>query len=279
MEIQNLPSAVQILANLGDAWKEPEWLDYLSLGLDSSHIPLLINIVEDRARLWNEAAGSSDSIWMPVHAWRALAQLQASMAVPALLDLLHEIDEEGNEIIQEDLPDVLAQIGPSAMAHTGDYLCSLQNPLWARISAAYALRNLAQAYPETRLQVISLLEQVLELFGHNDRTLNGFLVAFLADLQSAASTPVVEQAYLANLVDDSILGDFEDYQVAVGLLERRLTPRRRKARLPAPPRPPAPEETIPAQTAHLLIKTSQGPRKHEKFARRRSPQKKRKALK
>jgi hypothetical protein len=279
MEIQNLPSAVQKLASLGDAWKEPEWLDYLSLGLDSSHIPLLINIVEERAQLWNELAGSSDSIWMPVHAWRALAQLQASPAVPALLNLLHEIDDDGNEIIQEDLPDVLAQIGPSAMISTGQYLQTPLNPLWARISAAYALRNLARAYPETRSEVTALLEQVLEYFLLNDRTLNGFLTAFLADLQSAASSPVVEQAYLANRVDESILGDFEDYQVAVGLLERRLTPRRRKARLPAPPRAATIEEISQTDSAHPLVKTSQGRRKHEKFARKRFPQKKRKAVK
>jgi len=279
MEIEDLPSAVQKLAGLGDAWKEPNWLNYLSFGLDSSHIPVLIGIVEDRAQLWNESAGSSDTMWMPVHAWRALAQLQATTAIPALLDLLHEIDDEGNEIIQEDLPDVIAQIGPGAMEQTGAYLCSKINPLWARISAAYALRNLAAADSTMRSPVVTLLEKVLESYQENDRTLNGFLVAFLADLQAAATTPMVEQAYLANRVDEGILGDFEDFQVAVGLLERRLTPRRHKPRLPVPPRPAQPEATDLAHSVHPLIKTNQGRRKHERFVRQRKSKKVRKALK
>lgn len=275
MEIEALPSAVQKLAGLGDAWKEPKWLDYLSLGLEFTHIPILIGIVEDRAQLWNESAGSSDTMWMPVHAWRALAQLKAATAVPTLLELLHEIDDEGNEIIQEDLPDVLAQIGPGALEQTGMYLCSKSNPLWARISAAYALRNLASANQELCPAVITLLEQVLEAYLSNDRTLNGFLVAFLADLQAAACSPLIEQAYLANRVDESILGDFEDFQVAVGLLERRLTPRRRKPRLPVPPRPITTEMTDLAHSAHPLIKTSKGKRKHERFVSQHKSKKKR----
>jgi hypothetical protein len=279
MEIQALPSAVQKLAGLGDAWKEPKWLDYLSLGLESSHIPVLIGIVEARAQLWNESAGSSDALWMPVHAWRALAQLRATAAVPALLELLHEIDDEGNEIIQEDLPDVLALIGPGVLEKTGTYLFSTTNPLWARISAAYALRNLASNNREMCPPVVALLEAVLESYLSNDRTLNGFLVAFLADLQAAASTPLVEQAYLANRVDESILGDFEDYQVAVGLLERRLTPRRRKPRPPIPPRPSPAEVTDIAHSVHPLIKTSQGKRKHERFVHQRKSTKKRKTPK
>jgi hypothetical protein len=278
MELRELPSAVQKLASLGDAWKEPEWLDYLSLGLDSTHIPTLIGIVEDRVQLWNESAGSSDVIWMPVHAWRALAQLKATSAVPALLDLLHEIDEEGNEIIQEDLPDVLAQIGMGALAPTGAYLRAQNNPLWARISAAYALRNLARSHEQTCPAVIALLERVLEAYWLNDSTLNGFLVAFLADLRAAACSPLVEQAYLASRVDESILGDFEDYQVAVGLLERRLTPRRRKPRLPVPPRLPEPEEISVKYSVHPLIRTSQGKRKHERFTRQRVARKKRKPI-
>lgn len=279
MKILSLPPAVQQLAHLGDAWKEPEWLDYAALGLEPAHIAPLIEIVEARGQLWNESAGSGDLVWMPVHAWRALAQLRAAQALPTLLGLLHEIDDDGNEIIQEDLPDVLALIGPAVLETTGTYLCARDNPLWARISAAYALRNLARAYPETRPQVITLLEQVLEWFALNDRTLNGFLVAFLADLNAAAASPVVEQAYLANRVDENILGDFEDYQLAVGLLERRLTPRRRKTRLPAPPRPPALEDHGQAQATHHLMKTSQGRRKHEKFARKRYARKKRKVVK
>jgi hypothetical protein len=279
MEIEQLPSAIQKLASLGDAWKEPVWLDYLSYGLDSSHVPILIGIVEDRASLWNESAGMTDAMWMPVHAWRALAQLHAVSAVPALLELLHEIDDEGNEIIQEDLPDVLALIGPEALSPTGDYLCSQKNPLWARISAAYALRNLARAFLNIQPATIDLLEQVLERYDENDSTLNGFLVAFLADLQAAPSAPLVEQAYQANRVDENILGDFEDYQVAVGLLERRLTPRRRKSRLPAPPRATSLGKTDINRSAHPLIKTSQGRRKHERFARRRTPKLKRKTTK
>jgi hypothetical protein len=38
------------------------------------------------------------------------------------------------------------------------------------------------------------------------------------------AAPLVERAYQADRVDLSILGDYEDFQMAIGLLKKRQTP-------------------------------------------------------
>ncbi|MBD1862704.1 MULTISPECIES: hypothetical protein [Trichocoleus] len=51
-------------------------------------------------------------IWAPIHAWRSLGQLRAEAAIEPLLSLLHRMDDEGNEWIGEELPEVLACLQP-----------------------------------------------------------------------------------------------------------------------------------------------------------------------
>ncbi len=46
----------------------------------------------------------------------------------------------------------------------------------------------------------------------------------MADLKATEAAPLVERVFQANVVDLSVVGDFEHYQIAVGLLEKRLTP-------------------------------------------------------
>ena len=64
---------------------------------------------------------------------------------------------------------------------------------------------------------------MLENYIHNDEMLNGELVTALAELGAVEAAPLVEQAYKADRVDESVMGDWEDFQVEVGLLEERIT--------------------------------------------------------
>jgi len=50
------------------------------------------------------------------------------------------------------------------------------------------------------------------------------LILYLVDLKAVEIAPLVEQAYQADVVDLSVLGDYEDFQIEVGLLKERLTP-------------------------------------------------------
>ena len=114
---------VSQLLTYGDCLKLPRWpeeLDYLPLGFGSEHIPDLIRMVLDDDLYW--ANSDSLEVWAPVHAWRVLGQLQAEAAIEPLLTRLDLVDEEDNDWVSEELPQVFAMIGAAAIAPLHAYL-------------------------------------------------------------------------------------------------------------------------------------------------------------
>ena len=67
---------VDQLLTFGEEWSKPDdWPDYLALGLGSEHIPDLIRMATNEEL--EEADDGSAEVWAPIHARRALGQLQA----------------------------------------------------------------------------------------------------------------------------------------------------------------------------------------------------------
>src|SRR5512145_3179096 len=99
---------------LGLGFPTDPWQDYLALGLTSAEIPELIRLVEDHdLRILEPPADLGDDEDLPewyaqIHAWRALAQLKAEAAIPAILGTLWQIDEEEDDWIGEDAEEVFA---------------------------------------------------------------------------------------------------------------------------------------------------------------------------
>jgi hypothetical protein len=60
------------------------------------------------------------------------------------------------------------------------------------------------------------------------------LISYLVDLQAVEVAPLMESAFAAACVDISILGDWEDAQIKLGLLEERPTPAPQYVWLPEP---------------------------------------------
>jgi hypothetical protein len=209
--------------------KEP-WQDYLALGLTPADIPELIRMVEDRElRRLEPPADLGEDEELPewyaqIHAWRTLAQLKAETAVPAILGTLWQIDDEDDDWIGEDAEEVFALIGPAAIQPLGKYLTDETHDLYARAAAASSLRGIALAHPETRAVCIGPLVAVLEKYSGNDEGLNGLLIYELVQLKASEHIDLIEKAFAEERVDEMIMGDFEDVQIELGLLEKRTHP-------------------------------------------------------
>jgi hypothetical protein len=258
------PEPVSQLLTLGEPL-DADWPDYLAMGIGPEQIPDLIRIVEDN-KLHN-ADDESLEVWAPVHAWRALGQLGAGAAVGPLLGLLWRIDEYHDDWIGEELPPVLGMIGPAAVSGLADYVLASTEGLWARVAAAHALAEAGQRHPEIRDDCVAALIRALEGFPTHDPTLNGFLISFLADLDAVEAAPLMEKAFDVGRVDISIVGDWEDVQIELGLLEERLTPAPQYVWLPE----------LPASEPRPRIQTTSSQQwKQEREAQRRQ-QEKRKA--
>ena len=208
---------VDVLLTLGDLQEsDHQWPDYSEYGIGAEHIPDLIQLATDSELHW--ADSESLDVWAPIHAWRTLGQLRAEEAIDPLLNLFHELEEDGwGDWTGEELPRVFGLIGAAAIPALTAYLADTSHNISPRISAAHALAEIGMSHAEAEEACIAALTQQLEAFRKNDRELNGFLISYLVDLQAIETAPLMQRAYAAGRVDEIVMGDWEDVQVALGL--------------------------------------------------------------
>jgi hypothetical protein len=221
----SFPPAVANLMTLGEPDDFVSWLDYLDMGIGPAHIPDLIAILGDSG-YW-QMDETDDQLWTPLHAWRALGQLEAEDAVEALVELLRREDEYDDDWLLEEVPAVLGMIGVAAIPALDELLGDESAGESAQISATTALVEIAQRHEDGLAESVDTVVRHLQRAPHNNPTVNGFLVYALMELEAKESAPVIESAFDSGNVDESIAGDWEDVQVAMGLKDQRSSPRTR----------------------------------------------------
>jgi hypothetical protein len=204
------PPVDQLLKIKDELWGSDEWQDYRAMGIGLEHVPELIRMAVDEDL--NNADEASPEVFGPVHAWRALATLQAEAAIPTLVGILadQQDDEDFDDWICEELPKVLGKLGPSAIPALTDLVKRETAGEYARTDAARSLSLIAQIHPETRAECVGVLASCLEYPDRNDPSFNGSVVSDLIDLDARESAEVIERAYATGLVDDSICGTWFD---------------------------------------------------------------------
>lgn len=209
------------------------WRDYLKMGFTREDIPELIRLVEDKELRWMESPADLSeedeeiTEWYgQIHAWRALAQLKAEEAIPALLNILQEIDEYGDDWYGEESFEVFPMIGPAAIGPLAEYLADIKHGTWARVAAGASLEKMVKEHPETKAECVAAIITSLRNYKDNDESLNGFLISDLEQMSAAREhLDLIEEAFNSGNVDESIVGDFEDIQIKLGLRKKRSKPR------------------------------------------------------
>ena len=232
---------VDQLLTYGEAKRlDPEkWPNYLELGLRPEHIPDLIHMATDEAL--NLASGDSLEVWAPTHAWRALGQLHSEAAVEPLLSLFKTLDED--EWVPEEIPDVITLICPAALPTRARFIADELFDEHTRIGVMSSIDKIGDRWPEARSACVEILIKQLELFAENEPEINAFLVLSLMKLKATEALPLIERAFTAGSVDESILGDLEDVHVVFGLKSEEEVEARRRRRFPETLFP-APEQTV-----------------------------------
>lgn len=224
------PPVAQLLT-LGDV-RGGTTHEYLALGIGPADIPELIRMAADDS-LWSVDSESVE-VWSSIHAWRALGMLRAEAAIGPLIKLLSRPDDDDyDDWIGEDFPDIFGQIGPAAIPALTAYLRAPGHGRWARATASGGLEKIAAAFPDTRERVVAIISGVLADITNRPRpaseselVLNGNLVSDLITLHAVEAAPIIERAFAADRVDKTMAGDLEDVQIALDLREKRDTPAR-----------------------------------------------------
>lgn len=202
--------ALCIFLSLGESKVSEEWLDYLQYGIGSRHVPALIEMATDMDL--NLAPSGSDEVWASLHAWRALGQLQASEAVEPLLRLLAE--DPDDDWLHSELPEVMAKIGPAAIAPLAKVLGDRSLRWYPRAACGTALEKIGSATPERRDECVAALTRQLERYEESGPELIGCL---LIRLRAVESADAMRRAFAADAVDITIPGDWYDVAAKLGL--------------------------------------------------------------
>ncbi|MBN2365282.1 MAG: hypothetical protein EH225_04595 [Calditrichaeota bacterium] len=207
--------------DMPDDWRL-SWPDYLKMGLSEEDIPDLIHLATDMELLLQEE--DEPEVWGPVHAWRALGQLKAQEAVEPLLNLFHV--EESVDWIFSEIPMVISLIGPTVIPVLKKHVQRTYPVDRIIVSILECLFHIARDHPDKEKEIIDFYLSMLKSFETQTPYLNSFLIWFLIDLDARDAIPVMEQAFEAGIVDETIVGDWEEVQIDLGLLERRISPQR-----------------------------------------------------
>jgi hypothetical protein len=200
--------------------------NYLKMGFTREHIPDLIRQVNDkelRNLPWDEKGNVPPQVYAQVHAWRVLAQLGAVEAIPSFIALFHYIDDDDDDYIGEEIPVMLGKLGAPAIDPCREYLADSSHSTFARVAAGYALSEVGKQHPETRDACIQALISTLQDYQNDDETVNAFSLSYLAELRAVEAAPLAEEIFKAGRAEIEVAGDYEDYQIRVGLLQKRVT--------------------------------------------------------
>jgi hypothetical protein len=224
---QYAPPVDQLFSHGGAHDSIGNWSDYLTLGITSDHIPDLIKMLSDEFLYQSES--EENDYWAVVHAWRTVSELKAEAAIPALISALGRWgdDEAWWEWINEEFPDVFRAIGVAAIPALVEFLTDATQADFPRGTAARSLLEIGQHYPDSRLQCIEGVTRQLQGFTNNTSELNAFLIDVLVELNAIESAAIIEQAFQLNCVDESIMGDWDEVQVSLGLKTREEVPLKR----------------------------------------------------
>ncbi len=221
MTLESYTEPVSRLLTYGDCRKiTGEWPDYVAeLELSDEHIPELIKMMTDPVL----ANLDSDRIevWAPVHAWRSLGQLGAEEAIEPLIQLC--LQDDGDEWLHSEIPDVFGMIGPAAIQpiktvlEQGSALHTFNDQTVAYATLIDGLKEMSLRHPEQAEECIASLVTGLEHYESNDQFVNACFIDSLIDLKVVSAAPLIEEVFGSGRVDEFMVGTWPYVQVQLGL--------------------------------------------------------------
>lgn len=197
---------VSRLLELGQVGFEFPWRNYAVLcELGRADVSELVRMASDPAL--HEADQDETRVWAPVHAWRALSQLDADAALKPMVRTL--IDYGEDDWCHEDFPHVVSEVGAPGIPHAAALLEDHEAGESARMTAAVALTKVAEVFASERVAVVQILARTLDAFETNGKSLNAVLVGELATLKAKEHAALIRRAFERDRVDELICESLE----------------------------------------------------------------------
>lgn len=228
---------VTSLLKIGDP-REAESIEsyQAQFGIGQEHVSDLIRMVGDE--MLNRADQDSTEVWAPLHAWRALGELQAEVAIEPILEALNVASIYDDDWACEELPEILGKIGPSCIQPANAFILDDARNEWARTGAARCLEEVANNHAESRDACIASLWSALDaLIKHPTAQELTIVITSvinsLVELKSTEAMGSIERAFELGLADELWRGDWECVRAEILGLPPPERPRSRSRSLPA----------------------------------------------
>lgn len=169
-----------------------DWIDYeRKYGLNKSHIPELIAMSVDEELYTADIDGTE--VWAPVHAWRALAKLDATEAVAPLLQLMNREEAEWE---QHEMFYVMIMIGVSALPELEKFVYDASHDEYARCRAIECIAEIGYSqWQDKERKGEQILTSMLEKHHSNTESINTYLIRGLAELRAVNALPLIEKVF------------------------------------------------------------------------------------
>lgn len=196
---------------------------YKDLNIHKDDLPELISLVANVTLFESEL---EEELWIPVHAWRILYEIEATSSVDTLISLF---DKYHNcDYASEELYKIVALLSKgSRLKELSEHLHDKSKYMSSRCIALNAIEYTANKYGSYESQCIDILASCLNKSDGNWRTFNGLIVASLASLKAASKIDVIKKAFNDDIIELFIAGDLEDVEISLGLRKKRDTPTRK----------------------------------------------------
>jgi hypothetical protein len=199
------------LLSLGDI--APEVLEQRAAerGIGQEHVPELVRMVRNRALA--TAEGDNPASWAPMHALHLLQSLDISTVVAELIPLFDlDFDRLTDELI-----DIVATAGVSALPPTAAYVRDRTRWAWGRSRASDILQKIAEQHPETREQVISILSEILaDAENDHEQAVTGAMSALIG-LKAIETLPLIRRAFELHKIDETMYGPWGEVLKEIGV--------------------------------------------------------------
>ncbi|MEM2760742.1 MAG: DUF1186 domain-containing protein [Nitrososphaerales archaeon] len=161
-------------------------------------IPYLAKVATEE-EYWEMEHGKDYSIWAPISAIHLLSVIGGKAAEGAIEQAIRKYYEDTEDWLTEDMPSVLASLGPNAFDMLAGMVKERELDEWVRDGAARALLMVSRKHPEVRERAVQLLRDAIA--SEQDMNARTLLLDVLIEFKDKESLPFVKSFFDRNMVD------------------------------------------------------------------------------
>ncbi|WP_130733224.1 hypothetical protein [Flavobacterium sp. J27] len=167
---------VKKLEEIGETSFDRRWPNYVKrLNLKKKDSKILIEIISS-SNLSLITDGALKEQFAPMHAWRALGQLQAKDTIKTLLAALIDLKNEEAFWFRIELPKVMKLIGNESIKPLTVFLKNNKNRWDDKLIVVKGLIEIAIQYPESKNSIETIINALLKKYKSNDFSFNACLL-------------------------------------------------------------------------------------------------------